>query len=268
MAQALPFAETRPPNQRHAYIQSDVTRPGEAKRVIAEIKKWNNGNPPDTVWTVAGSCYPVLFLDATPEKLRAQMDLNYWSHADMAQAILSEWLSPEGVKSTRQRHLIFTASSAALWSIAGYGPYAAPKAALRALADTLYHEVELYTSNVNIHVVLPGTIDSPGLVQETKYKPEITKQLEKDDPVQSPDEVARKALAGLKRGEYLITTNWLAMGMRGCAWAGSPRNNWATDTVVTWISSLAWIFVQKDLIGKVRAYGKKHGHPSTYPKEL
>lgn len=196
------------------------------------------------------------------------MDLNYWSHADMAQAILSEWLSPEGVKSNKERHLIFTASALSLWSIAGYSPYAPAKAALRSLADTLYHEVELYSQKVKIHIVFPGTIDSPGLVQENKLKPAITFQLEKDDPVQSPHEVARKSIEGLSRGEFLITTNWLTLAMRGCSWAGSPRNNWLNDTIVTWVTSVAWMFIQPDMVAKVRAYGKKNGHPSTYTKEL
>jgi 3-dehydrosphinganine reductase len=196
------------------------------------------------------------------------MDLNYWSHADMAQAILSEWLSPEGVKSNQERHLIFTASAAAFFSVAGYGPYAPAKAALRTLADTLYHEVELYSKSVKMHVVFPGSIDSPGFVQENRYKPAITKELEKDDPLQSPATVARKAIEGLMKGQYLITTNYLSMAMKAGAFSGSPRNNWFNDTVMIWITSLVWMFVQPDLVGKVRAYGKKHGHPSTYAKEL
>ena len=70
----------------------------------------------------------------------------------------------------------------------------------------------------------------------------------------------------IERGEYLVAVSWLGIAMRGCAWGGSARNNWVVDTMVTWITSIAWMFVGRDLDGKVRAYGKKNGHPSTYAK--
>jgi 3-dehydrosphinganine reductase len=200
------------------------------------------------------------------------MDMNYWSQADMAHAILASWLSPSSISSAEadkqqsSRHLIFTSSSLAFYSIAGYGAYSPAKTALRSLCDTLAQEVLLYTPSVKIHTVFPGSISTAGFERENLIKPAITKELEKDDPVQTPEEVARKAVLGLERGEYLITVNFLAAAMRGCAWGGSPRNNWVTDTLMTWATSIAWMFIGPDLNGKVVKYGKQHGHPSTYGK--
>jgi 3-dehydrosphinganine reductase len=195
------------------------------------------------------------------------MDLNYWTQADMAHAILGNWLSPDSLAEGKERHLIFTSSTLAFYSIAGYGPYSPAKTALRSLSDTLSQEVLLYTRDIKVHNIFPGSIRTPGLATEELTKPEITKILEKDDPIQSPEAVARKTMRGLEKGEYLIVVNFLGAAMRGCAWGGSPRNNWLVDTLMTWLTSLVWIFIQWDLNGKVVAYGKKHGHPSTYAKD-
>jgi len=252
--------------QRFHFISADVSKAGEAARIVAEVSQWNGGLPPDVVWCLAGASHPSLFLDSSPEQLRRQMDVNYWSCADMAHAILSQWLSPESTTAGKPRHLIFTASSLAFFSIAGYGPYSPAKAAMRSLSDTLTQEVKLYTSSVRIHTVFPGSILTAGYENENTSKPEITKILESDDPKQTPDTVAEKSVKGLEKGEYLITTNWLAAVMRACAWGGSRRNNWFIDSMVMSAANLAWPFVQRDLDGKVTKFGKEHGHPSTYSK--
>jgi 3-dehydrosphinganine reductase len=200
--------------------------------------------------------------------MRQQMDINFWSCVDMAHAILSEWLTPSSNSKGQERHLIFTSSVVAFYPVAGYAPYAPSKAAIKSLSDTLAQEVLLYGENVKVHTVFPGTISSPGLQLENQSKPEITHILEESDPVQTPDVVAAKAIEGLERGEYLITVGWLGAAMRGCAWGGSARNNWVLDTLMTWITSIAWVFIGADLNGKVRSYGKKHGHPSTYATKV
>ena len=198
--------------------------------------------------------------------MRQQMDINYWSCVEMAHAVLKVWLSPSNIGKGQQRHLVFTSSVVAFYSIVGYAPYAPCKAAIRSLSDTLAQEVLLYGEDVRIHTVFPGTIDSPGLAKENQTKPAITHILEESDPVQTPDVVAAKSIAGLENGEYMVTVSFLGAAMRGCAWGGSSRNNWLIDTVMTWATSIAWMFVGRDLDGKVRAYGKKIGHPSTYGK--
>jgi 3-dehydrosphinganine reductase len=217
------------------------------------------------VWCVAGASYPKLFLETPAAKMRQQMDVNFWTCVDMAYAILTAWLAPSSAGKSAERHLIFTSSVVAFYPVAGYAPYAPSKAAIKSLSDTLAQEVLLYGDDVKIHTVFPGTISSPGLDRENESKPAITHILEESDPVQTPEVVAAQAIAGLERGEYLITVGWLGAAMRACAWGGSARNNWVLDTIMTWITSIAWGFIGRDLDGKVRAYGKKNGHPSTYP---
>jgi len=255
-----------PSTQRFHYISTDLSEQGAAAKVIADAITWNNGVAPDIVWCIAGSSFPKLFIETSTQKMREQMDINYWSCVDMAHAILTEWLSPTSSLKGREKHLIFTSSVVAFYPIAGYAPYAPGKAAIKSLSDTLAQEVLLYGEDVKIHTVFPGTILTAGFEEENKTKPAITHILEESDPVQKPDEVAAKSISGLEKGEYLITVGLLGSAMRGCAWGGSTRNNWLIDTAMTWVTSIAWGFIGRDLDGKVRSYRKKHGHPSTYEK--
>ncbi|KAF2145740.1 uncharacterized protein K452DRAFT_244050 [Aplosporella prunicola CBS 121167] len=262
--------------QRFHYISADVTKPEENIRILEQVTVWNGNQPPDVVWANAGMSIPKLFLETSVDVLRQQMDINYFSAAFLAQATLKAWLSAESstVKSTSAsslpRHFIMTSSCAAFVGLAGYAPYGPTKAALRSLSDSLRQEVQLYNGSrhhagahqapeIKIHLICPGTILSPGYVQENTTKHPITKILEEGDPAQTEDEAAAVAVRELEKGYYLIATNLLAKAMRVGALGGSPRNNWFIDIVFSWLISIAWFFIQPDLEGKVYKYGKQHG---------
>ncbi|KAL7798270.1 hypothetical protein V8C37DRAFT_369311 [Trichoderma ceciliae] len=253
--------------QRFHYIAADVSAPSYAAPLLAEVREWNNGNPPDIVWCIAGTSTPDLFLDMDMSSMRRQMDVNFYGTAEMSHAILKEWLAVDAPIEKEAKHLIMTASVLALYTIPGYASYSPSKWAMRGLADTISQEVLMYPQNVKVHVVFPGTILSPGYKREILSTPEITKLLESSDPQQTPDEVAEAAIKGLERGEYFVTVAWLGALMKWGMLGGSFRNNWLVDTVMAWFVSLIWIFVQPDLHGKIRKYGKTHGHPSKYKQE-
>lgn len=256
---------------------ADLTNPGVSETVVSEVTSWNNGHPPDIVWCCAGNSHPGFFIDTPIDTLRAQMDTVYWSAAYMAHAVLGKWLAPVSpsdetrTKSSHPRHLIFTSSTLAFVPVAGYGPYAPAKAAMRGLSDLLNQEVEMYNgarsktkspapaADVKIHTVFPMGILSPGFENEEKIKPGLTKQLEEADQPQTPDEVARISIKALERGEYLITTMVLGQLMKTSALGSSPRNNIILDTMCSWISGLAMLVVTPDLKRKAWKWGQKNG---------
>lgn len=268
-------AAKSPQTQRFRYIAADVSEHDYAERVVAEATVWNGGRAPDIVWCVAGLATPLLWAEARDAvaAARRNMDVNYFGAADMSAAILRAWLAPgDGPApgpASEPRHLVFTASVLALLGMLGYAPYAPSKWALRGLADTLAQEVLLYPDHpVRVHLVCPGTITSPGLERENRTKPEITMELEKDEPPQTPDAVAQKAIAGLERGNYVVSVSLLGELMRSAAvLGGSPKNNWVVDLLLGWVVSFAYFFILWDMNGKVGAWAKKHGHPSTYGKK-
>ncbi|KAK3333909.1 hypothetical protein B0T19DRAFT_440624 [Cercophora scortea] len=265
-------AAKSPSTQRFHYISADVAEPDYAAAVIAEAIAWNGGAAPDIVWCVAGMSTPMLWAeDGSVAAARRNMDVNFFGAADMSAAILREWLAPENASKSpyaEPKHLIFTASVLALFAIVGYAPYTPSKWAIRGLADTLAMELNLYPNHpVRVHVVYPATIVSPGLARENQTKPDITVELEKDEPPETPETVARRAIAGLEKGQYFVAVSLLGKLMQAGIMGGSPRNNWIVDTVLGWFMPVVYFFVLKVMNGQVLGWARKHGHPSTYPKK-
>lgn len=204
------------------------------------------------------------------------MDINYWSAAYLSHAALKLWLRPESKAapnstSTVPRHLVMTSSVVAFVGLAGYAPYSPCKAAMRSLADSLRSELYLYRGaqkhdtshappvDIKIHCVCPGTILTPGLEEENKTKHPVTKILEESDPKQTEDQVAEASIKALENGNFLIATQWLGALMRAASLQGSQRNSWLTDTILSFVASIVWLFVGPDLDAKVYKYGKEHG---------
>ena len=202
------------------------------------------------------------------------MDSNYLSSAYMAHATLQAWLkAPREAKSSSsssgtllERHLIFTASFLSFFTIAGYGPYSPSKAALRSLSDTLSQEMNLYASalpnkpKVRIHTIFPATIFTESYAAENRVKSDLTKKLEEGDPGQTADEVARRSIASLEKGDELVPTTFLTRLVMTSVLGGSIRNGWAVlDTILSWVMSLVIVFVRWDTDVKVRKWGREHG---------
>ncbi|CAE7010359.1 hypothetical protein PTT_14254 [Pyrenophora teres f. teres 0-1] len=275
--------------QRFTYISADVTSDSENARILKEATAWNNGCVPEIVWCVAGSSTPGLFIETSTDTLRRQMELNYFATAYMAQKALQAWFYPQvpysaqdkGTASETPRKFIMTSSSIAFINIAGYSPYSPAKAALRSLADGLRSEVQLYNAarrsktsstgvapapfDVDIHIVFPGTILSPGFETENKTKHPVSVELESSDPKQTELEAATTAVQGLESGNFQTPTNWLVHLMRWGTLSGSQRNNIVIDTIGAWIATIVWLFVVPDLNAKVWAWGKKNGMPAFRP---
>lgn len=280
-----------PQTQRFLQIRADLTLPDESVRVIEEVTAWNSGSPPDVVWCCAGSPQPTLFVDTPVSAFREQMDSNYFTSLYMAHATLQSWLKrpekavagePRDVAATAAarsssshhgpappaRHLIFTASFLALFSFTGFSPYSPPKTALRALADTLSQEMNLYAAarpaepRVRLHTVFPATILTESYAAESRVKADVTKMLEAGDVGQTPEVVAARSIAGLESGQELVTTEWLGCLVKRSVLGGSVRGGFLRalgDWIVACVMGIVMVFVRHDMDRKVRAWGRKYG---------
>lgn len=275
-----------PATQKFHYISADVTTSPECERVIAETVSWNRGIPPDIVWCASGSSHPTLFVDTPIHVFQQMMDSNYFSCVYMAHAILNVWLrqsntgaslDEEQTKASQgatqeqrlmARHLIFTASFVSFFSVAGFTPYSPSKAAIRLLSDSLSQEMNLYAGanpaqpHIRIHTVFPGTMPTKSLDDENLVKTDLTKLLEQGDTILSPEEVARRAIAGLERGEELIATSFLTRLVMTSVLGGAIRGGLlkgTVDTILSWIVVIVMVFVRGDMDSKVKTWGQRHG---------
>jgi len=262
------------PSQRFLHLSYDLRSPNSAPDILRNVTEWNNNTPPDILFNVAGHCIPGFFAGCTIDTLREQMDTVYWSCAYLSHAALQLWTQPASkeMSSTPRpaRHIIFTSSALAFFPIVGYAPYSPAKAAMRALADILTQEVAMYNgsrshsspsapaADIQIHTLFPCGIVSPGLENENRLKPELTRMLEKDDVPQDPDEVARIAIDRLEKGDAMITTILIGHLMRGMAMASSVRSNFM-DYVWQMLGSIVILFVTPDFLSKCRKWGREKG---------
>lgn len=265
-----------PSTQRFHHISSDLTRPEECAKVIANVTEWNLGLPPDIVWCCAGSSHPTLFVDTDISQFQTQMDSNYFSSVYTAHAILRAWLKPDRDEPTRAtssvgqatRHLIFTSSFVAFYPIAGYAPYSPSKAALRTLSDSLSQEVNLYaaahphSSPVRVHTVFPATILTESNDADNLIKSDLTKMFEATDKGQTAEEVAKISIKGLESGHELITCNIMTRFVM-CATLGTSRRGGFWKGLADWFMGCAALavmaFIRADMDRKVRNWGKSHG---------
>lgn len=276
--------------QRFHTITADLTSAQACVSVIAQAMEWNKGSPPDIVWCFAGTSHPSLFIDTDTAQLQAQMDANYFTSAYMAHAALRSWLRTEtdghgkdeaaasageleaarknSDKSPPARHIIFTSSFLALYSIIGYTPYSPSKAALRSLSDTLSQELNLYAAAnphappVKVHTLFPATIFTEAYEAENRIKTDVTKMLEEADGGQTPEEIARKSIVGLESGHELVTTDFMTRVVLSTMTGASKRGGVLkalADWVLACLVLLILIFVRWDMDRKVRNWGKRHG---------
>ncbi|PWY95013.1 NAD(P)-binding protein [Aspergillus sclerotioniger CBS 115572] len=190
------------------------------------------------------------FADISATSIQSCMEKNYLTSAYITHAVMKVWktdLELEGGRSHAQepRHIVFTASTAALVAVPGYAAYSPSKAAIRALADTLRQESLMYSpsGSIRIHCSFPGTIYTDNFYREQTRKPDLCKELEgtmNDEGGLTARDVAQRILAGLDTGCYFIPTDLqtrlLLNNMRGPSPRDSPLLDWCMGLII----SLVW----------------------------
>lgn len=262
--------------QRFLYLSYDLRSAESAPKILDDVTKWNNGSVPDIIFNCAGNCLPGFFASSSLETHRLQMDTIYWTSAYMAHAVLNLWKKPASTEvkpSGRTRHLIFTSSCLAFYPVAGYAAYSPAKAAMRAMADTLYQEVEVYNgvrasgtkdapaADIKVHIVFPMGIQTPGYENEQKMKPLLTQKLEEEDKPQTPEELAKIITRDLEAGRFLITSNFVGNLMRGWGMGSSERSS-IVDIFWNFFGSIVILFIGPDYLSKCRKWGLEKGMES------
>lgn len=199
-------------SQKIQSISADCCDPESITSAILGIE------PVSMLFCCVGMAKPQLFMDYNISDFSSQMNVNYLSAVYAVRAVLPKMLSLK-----QKCRIVFVSSLAGLVGFAGYSAYSPAKAALKAFADCLRHE--LVRSNVHVSVFLPGSFDSPGYEQEEKIKPKITKKVEEMDQVISASKCAKLLLDGVLEDKFLITTSFTGELIRCGGLVHSPRNS-------------------------------------------
>jgi len=152
--------------------------------------------------------------------------------------------------------IVFVSSVLGYMSIIGYSSYAPAKHALRGLAETLRSEMLLYS--INVHIFLPGTIYSPGYIQENKVKPPITLKIEETDEGVQPEQAAEVLLRGVQNGNFHIVSDLIGNLFRSSTRGATPHNNVFMDTIygfIGWIGLPLW---RRSVDGTIMKHRPEH----------
>ena len=95
-------------------------------------------------------------------------------------------------------HIVNTASMAGLVNVPGLGPYNVTKAAVVALSETLYHELQAQGSNVGVSALCPGFV-STRIYESERNRP--------DDLPSRPDVATPEELEAREAGLAFIMAN-------------------------------------------------------------
>ena len=84
---------------------------------------------------------------------------------------------------------------------------------------------------IQVHMYFPATILSPGLEEENKSKPQLTKDIEGTDEGLTPEACAQHLLRGVERNEFSITDGLVGLLLRVSSGGCAPGNNFLLDSI-------------------------------------
>ncbi|XP_062146107.1 3-dehydrosphinganine reductase TSC10A-like [Alnus glutinosa] len=138
------------------------------------------------------------------DEVRFMLDVNLMGAFNMIKAALP------AIKLQRRDRgpasIALMSSQAGQVGIYGYTAYSASKFGLRGLAEALQQEV--IADDIHVSLIFPPDTDTPGLVKETEIRPQLTSIIAASSGAMKADEVAKKALNGIKSGSFIIPCNF------------------------------------------------------------
>ncbi|KAM7257616.1 hypothetical protein ACFE04_013357 [Oxalis oulophora] len=138
------------------------------------------------------------------EEVKFMIDVNLMGSFNVISAALP--LMKESRKERGPASIALMSSQAGQVGIYGYTAYSASKFGLRGLAEALQQEV--IADNIHVSLIFPPDTETPGLAEENKRKPQLTSIISASSGAMKADEVAKKALNGIRSGSFTVPINF------------------------------------------------------------
>jgi short-subunit dehydrogenase len=198
--------------RRVEVLAADVSERDSRNQLLAELERL--GLEIDVLIPCAGFGMGGAFLDADPDRLELLVRTNVEAVIAITRA-----LAPK-MAARRSGAILIVSSMAGVAPMPNFGAYAATKAAMTSLAETLHWE--LGRQAVTVTALCPG-----GVFTEFAEVAEM-RGTEKRTPrpfMIGPEECAREGIAALERGDRTVMPR---RAVRAFAWFGkhAPRRVW------------------------------------------
>lgn len=179
----------------------DVTDPEALELVAADVLAALGGL--DLLICNQGFAHTGLVHELPIKDFKQLIEVNYLGHAYLCRAF-----APHLIRQ-KSGTIVMVSSVLGYLSTYGYAAYSASKWAIVGFAEGLRQELGLY--GVQVKVVYPGTIDTPGLAQENADKPKVVWEIESNNAfnvLRSADEVARRLLVAARGSRFENPIGW------------------------------------------------------------
>ncbi|KAL6571519.1 3-dehydrosphinganine reductase tsc10a [Orobanche hederae] len=184
------------------------------------------------------------------EEIRFMVDVNLIGTFHLIKAALP------GMKKDRAARgpgsIAIMSSQAGQVGIYGYSAYSASKFGLRGLAEALQQEI--IAEDIHVSLIFPPDTETPGLLEETKTRPQLTNIIAASSGAMKPDEVARKSLKGIQSATFMVPCNVEGF-LLSVATAGlSPQRSYLmafVEVMAAGVLRLAGLFFQWNWYGSI-----------------
>jgi short-subunit dehydrogenase len=181
------------PAGKVGFRKLDVSDHENIMRVMMEeVKK---RGVPDLLVNNAGRAHPAPFEKIPFEQFEETMRINLFGVWSACSALVPEMRKRGGA-------ILNVSSIAGFQGVYGFTDYSASKFAVIGFSESLRQE--LLGTGLSVHVLCPPDTDTPGFRRENMTKPEETKAISAGAGVLTADTVAAAALAGVRKGAFLI----------------------------------------------------------------
>ena len=157
----------------------------------------NKHGIPDYLFNFVGYAYAQYLEKLTLEDFKKNMDVNYYG-----QLVPTLILLPYLMKA-KSGYISFTSSVSGYIGIMGYTTYTPTKFAILGLAEVLRNELKPY--NVNISVLFPADVDTPGFAEENKSKPPECAIISEAVKLMIPEQIAEIFIESILKKKFYIT---------------------------------------------------------------
>ncbi|CAI9118570.1 OLC1v1020157C1 [Oldenlandia corymbosa var. corymbosa] len=179
-----------------AVFSADVRDYDAIEKAIMEA------GPIDVLVCNQGVFVPQELEEQSLEEIKFMIDVNLMGTFHLIKAALPQMKQGAG---RGPRSIALMSSQAGQVGIYGYTAYAASKFGLRGMAEALQQEV--IADDIHISLIFPPDTETPGLVEENKRKPELTSIIASSSGGMKAEEVAKKALNGIRSGSFIVPCN-------------------------------------------------------------
>ncbi|KAK9683775.1 hypothetical protein RND81_10G163700 [Saponaria officinalis] len=236
----------------------DVTTLSADVRNYEELEKALNSieSPIDVLVCNQGVFVPHELESQPLDEIKFMIDVNLMGNFHLIKAALP--LMKLDRKSRGPASIAIMSSQAGQVGIYGYTAYSASKFGLRGLAEALQQEV--IADDIHVSLIFPPDTETPGLEEENKRRPELTKIIAGSSGMMKSEDVAKKTINGIKSARFIVPCNFEGF-LLSIATAGlSPQTSYLmafVEVLAAGILRIAGLFFQWNWYGSIEKFHSK-----------